>query len=110
MEKRRLDAHVKRYHPEKYEPDPKEESKDKPGQEPKEESKDEPGQEPKQARPNVPLFTQPNQVDSSVQPVDSPQPVQALKVQPLPMKPVTSVFEGTEDMVRIVTSGVENGA
>ena len=105
MEKRRLDAHVKRYHPEKYEPDPKEESKDEP--DPDEETK---GDEPKQARPNVPLFTQPNQVDSSVQPVDSPQPVQALKVQPLPMKPVTSVFEGTEDMVRIVTSGVENGA
>ena len=88
---------MKRYHPKEDEPDPREPSQP--------------------ARPKVPLFPQPEQVDSPVQPTqaDSPvqpvdSPAQALKVQPLPMKSVTSVFEGTNDMVKIVTSGVESGA
>ena len=69
-------------------------------EDPDEESKGESASQvkPQQDRPKVPLFPQPDRVDSSVQPVDSPeQPALELKpVQPSPMKPVTSVFASTD--------------
>ena len=63
-------------------------------------------------KPVTSVFASTDRVDSTVQPVDSPeQPALELKpVQPLPMKSVTSVFEGADEMVKIVTSGVESGA